>query len=63
MTISLAIDTATSRTIVGVVDNGVVVFEEFHEGLYTGQRKIRADYCFAPSQAERPKRGYGADVV
>jgi tRNA threonylcarbamoyl adenosine modification protein YeaZ len=32
MTISLAIDTATSRTIVGVVDNGVVVFEEFHDG-------------------------------
>jgi tRNA threonylcarbamoyl adenosine modification protein YeaZ len=32
MTISLAIDTATCRTIVGVVDNGVVVFEEFHEG-------------------------------
>lgn len=32
MTISLAIDTATSRTIVGVVDNGVVVFEKFHEG-------------------------------
>jgi tRNA threonylcarbamoyl adenosine modification protein YeaZ len=32
MTISLAIDTATSRTIVGVVDNGIVVFEEFHEG-------------------------------
>jgi len=32
MTISLVIDTATSRTIVGVVNNGVVVFEEFHEG-------------------------------
>jgi len=32
MTISLAIDTATSRTIVGIVDNGVVVFEDFHEG-------------------------------
>jgi tRNA threonylcarbamoyl adenosine modification protein YeaZ len=32
MTISLAIDTATSRTIVGLVDNGVVVFEEFHDG-------------------------------
>jgi tRNA threonylcarbamoyl adenosine modification protein YeaZ len=32
MTISLAIDTATSRTMVGVVDNSVVVFEEFHEG-------------------------------
>ena len=32
MTISLVIDTATSRTIVGVVDNGIVVFEEFNEG-------------------------------
>jgi tRNA threonylcarbamoyl adenosine modification protein YeaZ len=32
MTISLAIDTATSRTIVGVVDDGVILFEEFHEG-------------------------------
>lgn len=32
MTISLAIDTATSRTIVGVVNNGIVEFEEFHEG-------------------------------
>ena len=32
MTISLAIDTATSRTIVGVVNNGITVFEEFHEG-------------------------------
>jgi len=32
MTISLAIDTATSRTIVGVVDDGAVLFEEFHEG-------------------------------
>ena len=32
MTISLAIDTATSRTIVGVVDDGDVLFEEFHEG-------------------------------
>jgi tRNA threonylcarbamoyl adenosine modification protein YeaZ len=32
MTISLVIDTATSRTIVGVVNNGITVFEEFHEG-------------------------------
>ena len=32
MTISLAIDTATSRTIVGVVSNGIVEFEQFHEG-------------------------------
>jgi tRNA threonylcarbamoyl adenosine modification protein YeaZ len=32
MTISLAIDTATSRTIVGVIENGKVLFESFHEG-------------------------------
>ena len=32
MTISLAIDTATSRTIVGIIDGGKVLFEEFHEG-------------------------------
>jgi len=32
MTISLAIDTSTSRTIVGIIDDGNVVFEKFHEG-------------------------------
>ena len=32
MTISLAIDTATSRTIVGIIEDGVVLFEKFHEG-------------------------------
>ena len=32
MTISLAIDTATSRTIVGVIQDGNVLFEAFHEG-------------------------------
>jgi tRNA threonylcarbamoyl adenosine modification protein YeaZ len=32
MTISLAIDTATSRTIVAIVDGGKVLFESFHEG-------------------------------
>jgi tRNA threonylcarbamoyl adenosine modification protein YeaZ len=32
MTISLAIDTATSRTIVGVIDGDKVLFEGFHEG-------------------------------
>ena len=32
MTISLAIDTATSRTIVAMVDDGQVLFENFHEG-------------------------------
>jgi tRNA threonylcarbamoyl adenosine modification protein YeaZ len=32
MTISLAIDTSTSRTIVGMIEDGVVLFEKFHEG-------------------------------
>jgi tRNA threonylcarbamoyladenosine biosynthesis protein TsaB len=32
MTTSLVIDTATSRTIVGVVADGKVIFEKFHEG-------------------------------
>ncbi len=32
MTISLAIDTSTSRTIVGVIEDGQVIFEKFHEG-------------------------------
>jgi tRNA threonylcarbamoyl adenosine modification protein YeaZ len=32
MTISLAIDTSTSRTIVGIIEDGQVTFEEFHEG-------------------------------
>jgi tRNA threonylcarbamoyl adenosine modification protein YeaZ len=32
MTISLAIDSATSRTIVGVIEDGKVLFEDFHEG-------------------------------
>jgi tRNA threonylcarbamoyl adenosine modification protein YeaZ len=32
MTISLAIDTATSRTIVAIIEGGKVLFEGFHEG-------------------------------
>ena len=32
MTLSLAIDTSTSRTIVGVIDGDSVLFEKFHEG-------------------------------
>jgi tRNA threonylcarbamoyl adenosine modification protein YeaZ len=32
MTISLAIDTSTSRTIVGIIEDGAVLFEEAHEG-------------------------------
>jgi tRNA threonylcarbamoyl adenosine modification protein YeaZ len=32
MTLSLAIDTSTSRTIVGIIDGEEVLFEKFHEG-------------------------------
>jgi tRNA threonylcarbamoyl adenosine modification protein YeaZ len=32
MTTSLAIDTATSRTIVAIIEDGKVLFENFHEG-------------------------------
>jgi len=32
MTLSLAIDTSTSRTIVGIIDGDSIVFEKFHEG-------------------------------
>ena len=32
MTVSLAIDTSTSMTIVGIIEDGAVLFEEAHEG-------------------------------
>jgi tRNA threonylcarbamoyl adenosine modification protein YeaZ len=32
MTISLAIDTSTSKTIVGIIEDGAVLFEEAYEG-------------------------------
>jgi len=32
MTISLAIDTSTSKTIVGVIEDGIVLFEKAHDG-------------------------------
>ena len=32
MTLTLAIDTSTSRTIVGIIDDEKVIFEKFHDG-------------------------------
>ena len=32
MTLTLAIDTSTSRTIVGIIDGDEVIYEKFHEG-------------------------------
>lgn len=40
MTISLAIDTSTTRTIVGVVDGDQVLFEEFSEGATDHGRAV-----------------------
>ena len=40
MTVSLIIDTATSRTIVGLVDSDVVLFEKFHEGATDHGRAV-----------------------
>lgn len=40
MTISLAIDTATSRTIVGVVEEGVVLFEKYAIGATDHGRAV-----------------------
>jgi len=56
MTISLAIDTATSRTIVGVIEDGTVLFESFHEGAtehgfaITELVSKALDICPAPDQ-------------
>ena len=40
MSISLAIDTSTSRTIVGIIEGGHVTFEEFHEGAIDHGRSL-----------------------
>ena len=53
MSISLAIDTSTSRTIVGIIEGGQVTFEEFHEGATDHGRALselvaKALKTFAP---------------
>ncbi|MEN9687017.1 MAG: hypothetical protein RL381_29, partial [Actinomycetota bacterium] len=40
MTISLAIDTSTSRTIVGIVKDGELLFEKSHEGATDHGRAV-----------------------
>ena len=40
MTFSLAIDTSTSRTVVGIVRDGEVLFEKFHEGATDHARAL-----------------------
>lgn len=40
MTLTLAIDTSTSRTIVGIIDGDTVLFEKFHEGATDHGRAV-----------------------
>jgi tRNA threonylcarbamoyladenosine biosynthesis protein TsaB len=56
MTISLAIDTATNRTIVAIIEDGKVLFEGFHEGatehgFAITELVVKAlDVCLKPGQ-------------
>ena len=53
MTISLAIDTSTSRTIVGIIDGDEILFEKFHEGA-TDHGRALSDLVAQALQATRP---------
>jgi tRNA threonylcarbamoyl adenosine modification protein YeaZ len=62
MTVSLAIDTSTSRTIVGVVRDGDLVFEKFHEGATDHGRALTdlvAQALGATSQIDQVVVGMG----
>ena len=54
MTISLAIDTSTSRTIVGIVEDGAVLFEEAHEGATDHGRALSELVAQALKSARPP---------
>ena len=53
MTISLAIDTSTSRTIVGIIDGDEILFEKFHEGA-TDHGRALSDLVAQALQVSRP---------
>lgn len=62
MTVSLAIDTSTSRTIVGVVRDGEVLLEKFHEGATDHGRALTdlvAQTLNATSQIDQVVVGMG----
>jgi tRNA threonylcarbamoyl adenosine modification protein YeaZ len=54
MTISLAIDTSTSRTIVGIIEDGVVLFEKAHEGATDHGRALSELVALALKTAKPP---------
>jgi hypothetical protein len=53
MTISLAIDTATARTAVGIIEDGQVLFSQFHDGATDHGRAV-ADLVSKALQVAKP---------
>ena len=56
MTLALAIDTSTSRTIVGVIDGDSVLFEKFHEGATDHGRALSQLVAEALKVSAPPKQ-------
>jgi len=56
MTLTLAIDTATSRTIVGIIDGEKVLFEKFHEGATDHGRALSQLVAEALKVSHPPKQ-------
>ena len=56
MTLTLAIDTSTSRTIVGIIDGDEVLFEKFHEGATDHGRALSQLVAEALKVSRPPKR-------
>ncbi|MFM2214807.1 MAG: hypothetical protein RJA88_176 [Actinomycetota bacterium] len=56
MTLTLAIDTSTSRTIVGIIDGENVLFEKFHEGATDHGRALSQLVAEALKVSPPPKQ-------
>ena len=56
MTLTLAIDTSTSRTIVGIIDGDNVLFEKFHEGATDHGRALSQLVAEALKVCAPPKK-------
>jgi tRNA threonylcarbamoyl adenosine modification protein YeaZ len=56
MTLTLAIDTSTSRTIVGIIDGENVLFEKFHEGATDHGRALSQLVAEALKVSHPPKQ-------
>jgi tRNA threonylcarbamoyl adenosine modification protein YeaZ len=56
MTLTLAIDTSTSRTIVGIIDGDNILFEKFHEGATEHGRALSQLVAEALKVSHPPKQ-------